>query len=246
MINQMSLQRREDGRSNNSPYHKKSSNFSKLRSGLHKYASYILRNDKTYLFRSEKPQFLLAPGPTAYHLKVYTGPSTTPDKVAQLVMPRAGEMICVLFRANKVLAYTRAAVQNSFSESGGIEVPVRTGNVHLTEIKFLAEEQFEDMLSVFLSAVCRKLHLTGFGSIYIACRDKHQYGLRNIVKAGFELETITSKYHLLGGEIARTVRLVQYEKPQLANSKQQKRLPVAASSADSTPKITSDAESHHM
>lgn len=246
MVNQTYLQQRTEVRTNTSPgYHARSFNFSKFRKGVNKYASYILRNDKTYLFRSEKPQFLLAPSKAAYHLKIYSGPSTTPDHVAELITPRSGEMLCVLSRANKILAYSRAAVQTSFSTSGGIEVPVRSGNVHLTEIKFLVEEQFDDMLAVFLSAVSRKLHLMGFGAIYIACRDKHRYGLRNIVKAGFELQTITSKYRLLGGEIARTVRLVQYQKPPIAKPQQQKRLPAAASSTNSRMVVTSNAESHH-
>ncbi len=220
-------------------------NFNRFLRRLNRSAAFFIRNEKTYLFKNEKPLFLLAPGKSAYHLKIFNGPSTTPDDVATLAPPRAGEMLCVLYRANKILAWSRAAVKTSFSTSGGIDVDVRCGNVHLSEIRFLVEEQFEGMQAVFLAAVSRKLHLMGFGSVYIACRDKYRYGIRSIVKAGFVLEAITSRYHLLGGEIVRTVRLVQFQNRQVPDSQRPKRLPAAASSKYSNTGITSAVESHH-
>ncbi|KAA3619458.1 MAG: hypothetical protein DWQ05_01685 [Calditrichaeota bacterium] len=231
MFNPYTLQKQNQAPINSlAPQWNSGFNRNKLLRYLSKSTSLFLRNKKTYLFKSDYAQFLLPPGKSAYRLKIYNGPSTTPDDVMELVTPVAGEMLCVLYRANKIIAYSRAAVKNSFSASGGIMVGVNSGNVHLSEIKFLVPEQFEDMLAVFLSAVLRKLHLMGFNSVYIACSEKHRYGIRNILKAGFELKTITSKYHLLGGEVARTVQLVQYQNKQLNSPSNQKRLPAAASS----------------
>lgn len=181
--------------------------------------SYLLKNEKSFLFKNETTQLVYPSSESSYKLKIYTGLSVTPDDVAELVQPRAGEMLCVLYRANRILAYARASVKSSFSKSGGINVRIKSGEVHISELKFLVNEQFENMLAVFLSAISRKLHFMGFSSVYIACRDQHHYGIRNIVKAGFELKTITSKYHMFGSEIAKTVQTVHYQDKQLTSPK---------------------------
>ncbi|KAA3662324.1 MAG: hypothetical protein DWQ10_02700 [Calditrichaeota bacterium] len=201
--------------------------------------SYFINKEKTFLFKNETDRLVYPAGESSYRLKIFTGLSTTPDDVAELITPRSGEMLCVLFRANRILAYARAAVCKSFSKSGKIMVNPRAGEVHLTELKFLVDEQFEDMLAVFLSAITRKLHFMGFSSVYIACRDRHNYGIRNIVKAGFELKMIMSTFQLFGSEIAKTIQSVHFHARQVTPAQEQKRLPAAKTSRRQDALITS-------
>lgn len=173
---------------------------------IKKFGQFFVRREEAYTFYSENPSFITPPGTASYSLRLFNGPSATPDSVSKSLPPRSGEMLAVLFQGNRMLAYARISLKSAECSETRVSIQLQPGQAHIYNFGVAARYNPKEILPFFLSAVARKLHLSDFSRVFIISNTRNNLLLFAIKKAGFIPSFYVTRYFLMGMESFRTVK----------------------------------------
>ena len=170
-----------------------------LKKFVRSVSSYVFSKRTALLFENEDTQYVQSIlHDTNATVQLYHGRSGAPEKVAALVEPQPGEMLCVIYIGNHIAGYIRAAFQDVYSQTTKSYVHVPAGQVYLHGQHITPDYRGIGLVPILFIAAAQKLHTLGFEKVFLGARSDNAYMLRHIKSTGFRLFKSVTNYRLLG------------------------------------------------
>jgi hypothetical protein len=135
------------------------------------------------------------------NIETYDGSLGIPDDVAEIIKPRAGEALSVIFIARKVVGYIRAAFKDMNAPECDVLVNVRAGHVYLFELSVRNEYRGTELSRQLLLSATRAFHEQGFNNVIFGRILNGVQSRFDMERNGFKSYLKIAAYKILGQRI---------------------------------------------